>query len=43
MSGAGAVSEEELEAASQLGLEENVMITNYTSDIDFYEQVRLLT
>jgi len=34
------VNDEELETATQLGLEENIHITNYTSDIDFYEQVK---
>lgn len=34
----GAVTEEEIESSS-LTADENVQITNYTSDIDFYEQV----
>lgn len=35
----GAVNGEELQATTQSALEENTQVTNYTSDIDFYEQV----
>lgn len=37
----GAVNEEELESASNVSPENEVQITNYTSDIDFYEQVNI--